>query len=218
MATSATRFLISRVASMPERSGRPISIKIRFGLSRRVASMASEAEAASPTISTSRSFSSSIFSPERTTAWSSTTNRRIVIFYLFQRLEVVSGMIGDQRCDFRTVARAGLHGDRSPQQRGAFFHTRQPQAGTAGAALLFDAVQIETDAVIPHVDADVFLLEPQIDVCMGCMRMFDDVVQGFLDDTERRDLRRLIQIAFFSHNIHADMDRRMLLNSACIPA
>src|SRR5512141_1152149 len=79
METSGMRFLISRVASIPERSGRPISIKITLGCRRIAASIASWAEDASPMISTSRSFSNNILKPERTTAWSSTSSRRVLI-------------------------------------------------------------------------------------------------------------------------------------------
>jgi hypothetical protein len=53
---------------------------------------------------------------------------------------------------------------------------------------------------------------------MACLSMFDDIVQGFLNDAEDRDLHGTMELFFLAMYIHVDANGRMFLNSAGIPA
>src|SRR3990172_7807114 len=205
METSGHCFLISRVASIPDISGKPMSISMTFGFSRIAASIASDAVPASPMISTSRSFSRSILNPERTTVWPSFTSG------------FASIVIRDQRFNLCPIARTRLNGYIAAQQRGAFLHACQPESGAAGAFLL-RLVQIKAAPVIPDMYAYISFFKTQTDIYMTCLCVFDNVIQRFLNDPENRNFHRVVQVRFLAGNIHPDAYGGMLLNPACIPA
>src|SRR5262249_46679488 len=156
--------------SSPDSPGITTSMRTRSGFVVRASKIASRTFPASPTVSMSISASMSSRSPERTTAWSSTTRTRI-------------NSEGNLDRDRRPGARRRLDAQRAAEQLDAFAHPldAEPVPGPLG---------VEPEPVVLDHERHALILTGHENADLTSLRMLDDVREPFLDNPieRRRDL------------------------------
>src|SRR5215813_399507 len=103
-----------------------------------------------------------------------------------------------------SLSRGGVDGVRAAEHPHALGDACQTHALRRGLSCL--GVGQEAASVVAHADVDLPVLDPDLDVRLGRLRMLDDVVDALLDDPIKVDLIFLRKKSVERRNVREESD------------